>query len=550
MRGVFLLVCVLVLSHLSAVDKLITRDGHTFTGKAKTTPQGVLLETPYGTLRIPLDALKELRYDPVRHVFLTVGGQRVRVLLLGETPTAYRVLLAGKHTEFARGLVEKVEDVTELTNKVRKGLTGSLKNLMSLAKELEKAGLKEEWLRVLRAIYNLDPTNDYAGKNLGYLKTGGVWVKPLFPFKWVIWRGRKALMVDVVGNAVLSGADGKTTFHLAHGLAWLLPRLQKAFAIPSIPAVRVVLYSNRDDYIKSTGRKDAGFYDRARRQIILYASDGCVRTLYWLMAYHVIDTGLGLAPVVEGGKVKRAGAPLWFREGLALYLEGWALPFERGATSSLGPNSRIGVPTHLIGGLKLLLRTGGYVEPRALTRVPPSKLDNRCLLTAWAMVFCMLRTNSPHHSGMVNMLKALKNGKEKPSEYFDPFFDQTALKREVVGLFMRLSGYRGRVARTGLHKINYLWHEDALRLLQARSLDEAIRLYKRILQLAPNDYVALYNLACAYSLLNDKHTATRYLLRAWDAGFRDKKHIKNDPDLKNIRDTDIFKALTGQKKEF
>ena len=114
----------------------------------------------------------------------------------------------------------------------------------------------------------------------------------------------------------------------------------------------------------------------------------------------------------------------------------------------------------------------------------------------------------------------------------------------------RLVRYRGIPAKTGRHKVTYLWHEDALRLLQARSLNEAVRLYKRIVDLAPKDYVALYNLACAYSLLGDKLAATRFLVRAWDAGFHDVEHIKRDPDLKNIRDTDVFKALTGQKKEF
>jgi len=531
-------------------DTVITRDGYTFCGRARTSPEAVLLETPYGTLRIPWDALKILRYEPPRHVFLHVSGQRVRVLLEAETTTAYMVVMDGKKTEFARALVSRVEDVTELATKAQKDLSGSLAKLVALAKELEKAGMRREWLRVLRAIHSLDPANDYAGKNLGYLKAGGVWVKPEFPFRWVKWRNRRALLVAVVGHSVVSAADGKTTFHLAKALAWLLPRIQKAFALSNLPPVRVLLYADRDDYTKSTNRKDAGFYDRKKRQISLYASANCVGTLYWLVAHHILDAGLGLGCVVEDGKVKRMGAPVWFRQGLALYLEGWALPFERGAPSSLDPKARLSTPTGILAQMKGALRTGDYVEPRALTRIPASELDDRCLATAWAMVFVMLRTNSPHHEGMLKMLKALKTGKVKPCDYFDPFFDQTALKREVVSLFARLVRYRGIPARTGRHKITYLWHEDALRLLQGRNLEEAIRLYRRIVELAPKDYVALYNLACAYSLLGDRLAATRFLVRAWDAGFRDVEHMKRDPDLKNIRDTDIFKALTGQKKEF
>jgi len=547
MRTLFFVMAVMV---CAAADRITTRDGHIFTGKAESTPQGVVLKTPYGSLRIPLDALKELRYDPQRHVFLVVSGRRVRVVLIGETSTAYVVLFEGRKTEFSRAIVEKVIDVTGLTLRARKDLSQSIQKLLGLARELEEAGLHEEWRRVLRAIHSLDPANDYAGRNLGYIKSGGVWVKPLFPFRRVSWRGRAALVVDVVGNTVVSAADGKTTFHLAAALAWILPRIKVAFPGTDLPPIKVLLYADQKDYQSATGRADVGYYDRKKQTISLYAHAGCVRTLYYLLAHHIIDAGLKLAPVIEGEKVKKSGAPLWFRYGLALYLEGWVLPFERGAQSSLDPKSTIGAPAHLLGGLKTMLRNGDYVEPRALTRVPPAQFDKPCMLTAWAMLFCMLRTNSPHHRGMLNMLKTLQSGKENPAEYFDPFFDQTRLKRDVVRLLAQLCRYRGRISPTGYHRINYLWHEDALRLLQARSLEEAIRLYKRILQLVPDDYVALYNLACAYSLLGDKLAATRYLLRAWDAGFRDIEHIRNDPDLKNIRDTDIFKALTGQKKEF
>ena len=281
----------------------------------------------------------------------------------------------------------------------------------------------------------------------------------------------------------------------------------------------------------------------------MWASSKVVHTLFHLLAYNILDTGLGLAPVVENGEVKKVGAPLWLRQGLALYLEGWALPFEEGVVSSLKPNTRVGVPTRVLGGLKRALRSGNYTEPRALTRIPPNQLDERCSATAWAMISAMLRTNSPHHKGLLNMLKALKIGKKQPVDYFDPFFDQTKLRREVARLFARLTKYRGRIAR-GTYKVVYLWHEDALWFLQAHNFGEAIRLYRRIVDRCPKDYTALYNLACAYSLLGDRIAAKRYLLKAWDAGFHDVEHIRHDPDLRNIRDTDIFKALTGQKKEF
>ena len=136
MRGVCL-VCVLFFCGTLLADVVVTRDGAHWKGTAKTTQQTVVLETPFGTLRFPWDAVKELRYEPLRHVFLLVSGQKVRVLLVGETPTAYRVILNGRKTEFARGLVERTEDVTPLVEKAHKDLTSNLKKLSEIAKELD-----------------------------------------------------------------------------------------------------------------------------------------------------------------------------------------------------------------------------------------------------------------------------------------------------------------------------------------------------------------------------------------------------------------------------
>jgi len=542
-------VCALLFCGTLLADVVVTRDGSHWKGTTRTTQQTVVLETPFGTLRFPWKAVKELRYEPLRHVFLFVSGYKVRVLLLAETPTTYRVVLNGRKTEFVRGLVERTEDVTLLVEKASKDLTSSVRKLLTLAKELEKAGLENEWRRALRAIHSLNPSDDYAGKNLGYIKVHGVWLKPDFPCRRLSWRKRPALLVDVVGHKVLSAADGETTFKIARALLWLLPRIQKAFALSSLPSVEVLLFANKKEYVTATGRNDAGFYDRKKRRISLWASRKAVHTLFRLLAYHILDAGLGLAPVMWDGKEMKMCAPLWLQQGLALYLEGWALPFEKGVVSSLKPNARVGTPSRVLAGLKRALWSGDYTEPRALTRIPTTQLDERCLATAWAMVSAMLRTNSPHHRGLLNMLKALKNGKKQPADYFDPFFDQTKLRQEVAKILARLAKYHGRITR-GTYKVVHLWHEDALRLLQARNLDGAIRLYKRIVDRRPKDYIALYNLACAYSLLGDKLAARRYLLKAWDAGFRNVEHIKRDPDLRDIHDTDIFKALTGQKKEF
>ncbi|RKY14144.1 MAG: hypothetical protein DRP63_08810, partial [Planctomycetota bacterium] len=278
MRGVCLVFSLLFCGTLFA-DVVVTGDGSHWKGKAKATQQMVVLQTPFGTLRFPWKAVKELRYEPLRHVFLFVSGHKVRVLLLAETPTAYRVVLNGKKTEFVRGLVERTEDVTLLVEKARKDLASSLRKLLMLARELEKAGMRDEWRRVLRAIHSLNPSDDYAGKNLGYVKVRGVWVKPDFPYRRLSWRKRPALLVTVAGHRVLSAADGETTFKIARALSWLLPRIQRGFALPPLPPIEVLLFADKKEYVAATGRNDTGFYDRKRRRISLWAGSKAVRTL-------------------------------------------------------------------------------------------------------------------------------------------------------------------------------------------------------------------------------------------------------------------------------
>jgi tetratricopeptide (TPR) repeat protein len=73
------------------------------------------------------------------------------------------------------------------------------------------------------------------------------------------------------------------------------------------------------------------------------------------------------------------------------------------------------------------------------------------------------------------------------------------------------------------------------------SLEKAVKLGAN----TPND---LYNVACAYSLLNDKDKALAWLDRAVSAGFDDERLMETDTDLANIRDTDRFRSLLQKVK--
>jgi tetratricopeptide (TPR) repeat protein len=86
-------------------------------------------------------------------------------------------------------------------------------------------------------------------------------------------------------------------------------------------------------------------------------------------------------------------------------------------------------------------------------------------------------------------------------------------------------------------------YQKAIELLQSGKYKEAIEAYEKILKVRPNDATALYNIACAYSLMGEKKKAVEFLGKAVDNGFNDVEHIKNDSDLDNIREEDGYKKI-------
>jgi len=69
-----------------------------------------------------------------------------------------------------------------------------------------------------------------------------------------------------------------------------------------------------------------------------------------------------------------------------------------------------------------------------------------------------------------------------------------------------------------------------------------------MLEIKPNHMIALYNLACAESLLGNENEAIATLDRAIDAGYTDLSHMLNDSDFDNIKNSDGFRNLV-QKVE-
>ena len=75
---------------------------------------------------------------------------------------------------------------------------------------------------------------------------------------------------------------------------------------------------------------------------------------------------------------------------------------------------------------------------------------------------------------------------------------------------------------------------------------------ERLYQLRPDDPVVLYNLACSYSLLDDKDKALRAIKQAVHCGYDDFEHLEADKDLDNLRGdrrfTRYFERIKGRKR--
>ena len=79
------------------------------------------------------------------------------------------------------------------------------------------------------------------------------------------------------------------------------------------------------------------------------------------------------------------------------------------------------------------------------------------------------------------------------------------------------------------------------------SKEEANATLKRVLELEPNDGLAVYNCACAYALLGEKHASLILLRRAFDNGFRTLGHwAKTDSAFDAMRGDEEFQQLVAE----
>jgi len=108
----------------------------------------------------------------------------------------------------------------------------------------------------------------------------------------------------------------------------------------------------------------------------------------------------------------------------------------------------------------------------------------------------------------------------------------------------------------GCKKRKFWWlHKKSLELLSSTDKDDLLKGKECLLimlEIYPNHIIALYNLACAESLLGNVEESLKTLEKSIEAGYHDLEHILNDNDFINIRDTPRFTQIINalQQKLF
>jgi len=88
-----------------------------------------------------------------------------------------------------------------------------------------------------------------------------------------------------------------------------------------------------------------------------------------------------------------------------------------------------------------------------------------------------------------------------------------------------------------------LWFELGYTNRALGSYDRSIQAYGQALALGHRPAVAMYNLACAYSMKNERDVAFEWLQKSLGAGFNFKELLTNDRDLENLRGDPRFDGL-------
>ncbi len=89
----------------------------------------------------------------------------------------------------------------------------------------------------------------------------------------------------------------------------------------------------------------------------------------------------------------------------------------------------------------------------------------------------------------------------------------------------------------------------AFAYLLLHSYAKSIHHFEIARRINPKDQLTLYNLACAYALVDQHDAALEALESSVDAGFSDHDHMEKDPDLESLRSAERYRRLIEKMKQ-
>lgn len=114
----------------------------------------------------------------------------------------------------------------------------------------------------------------------------------------------------------------------------------------------------------------------------------------------------------------------------------------------------------------------------------------------------------------------------------------------MIGLTIGLgAGKKSKYSQKDEDKNNETLFQRAERFMKKKQYNKAFEEYSKIIKNDPKNIRAAYNIACIYSLNNDKDNAIKWLEYTIDLDQNIKESIINDPDFHNIKDTESYKSL-------
>ena len=85
--------------------------------------------------------------------------------------------------------------------------------------------------------------------------------------------------------------------------------------------------------------------------------------------------------------------------------------------------------------------------------------------------------------------------------------------------------------------------------LRTERFDESLATFEKAIELAPDVPFNYYNVACFYAVQGITDDAFKWLKKALDKGFDYFDHLRTDPDIEILRESEEFEKLLKKYEE-